>query len=118
MKSRELITTIALLAVLASSNAEAQQHGGEPPRIIVTPLKHSAQVAAEWTEPEARKSYQWLQRRHPTVLGSREASFFYHELNGRGFYRVEIDGFEARELAEAFCTSLRTLGGQCEPRVR
>ena len=72
------------------------------------------QVSAQKTEDEARASYQTLQQKYPSVLGSREANIRRADLGDKGvYYRAQIGPFATADQANAFCGDLKAAGGQC-----
>jgi hypothetical protein len=93
-----------------------------PPRSRVasrTPASASGayvvQVSAQRTEAEAQSSYEALQSKYPSVLGSRSANIRRVDLGDKGgvFYRAQVGTFTTSEQATAFCNSLKDVGGQC-----
>ncbi len=73
------------------------------------------QVSAQRTEAEAQSSYQALQSKYPSVLGSRSANIRRVDLGDKGgvFFRAQVGTFSTAEQATAFCNSLKDVGGQC-----
>jgi hypothetical protein len=73
------------------------------------------QVSAQRTEAEAQSSYQSLQSKYPSVLGSRNANIKRVDLGDKGgvFFRAQVGSFATSEQATAFCNSLKDAGGQC-----
>jgi hypothetical protein len=72
------------------------------------------QVSAQKTEDEARASYQSLQQKYPSVLGSRQANIRRADLGDKGvYYRAQIGPFATSDQANAFCGDLKAAGGQC-----
>jgi hypothetical protein len=73
------------------------------------------QVSAQRTEAEAQSSYQALQSKYPSVLGSRNPNIRRVDLADKGgvFYRAQVGSFATSEQATAFCNSLKDVGGQC-----
>ena len=72
------------------------------------------QVSAQKTEDEARASYQTLQQKYPSVLGSRDANIRRADLGDKGvYYRAQIGPFATADQANAFCGDLKAAGGQC-----
>jgi hypothetical protein len=73
------------------------------------------QVSAQRTEAEAQSSYQALQSKYPSVLGSRNANIRRVDLGDKGgvFYRAQVGTFATSEQATTFCNSLKDVGGQC-----
>ena len=72
------------------------------------------QVSAQKTEDEARASYQALQQKYPSVLGSRQANIRRADLGDKGvYYRAQIGPFATSDQANAFCGDLKAAGGQC-----
>jgi hypothetical protein len=73
------------------------------------------QVSAQRTEAEAQSSYQTLQSKYPSVLGSRNANIKRVDLGDKGgvFFRAQVGSFATSEQATAFCNSLKDAGGQC-----
>jgi hypothetical protein len=72
------------------------------------------QVSAQKTEDEARASYQALQQKYPSVLGSRQANIRRADLGDKGvYYRAQIGPFATADQANSFCGDLKAAGGQC-----
>jgi hypothetical protein len=75
---------------------------------------YSVQVLSQRTEGDARTAYIELQRRYPSVLGSRSASIRRADLAKNGvFYRALIGPFDTPDDASQFCGNLISAGGQC-----
>ena len=72
-------------------------------------------MSAQRTEAEAQSSYQSLQSKYPSVLGSRNANIKRVDLGDKGgvFFRAQVGSFATSEQATAFCNSLKDAGGQC-----
>jgi hypothetical protein len=92
-------------AKVAARTPAAQAAGGA----------YVVQVSAQRTEAEARSSYQALQQKYPSVLGSRDPNIRRVDLGDKGgvFYRAQVGSFATAEAANDFCTSLKNAGGQC-----
>ena len=73
------------------------------------------QVSAQKSEAEAQSSYQNLQAKYPSVLGSKQANIRRVDLGDKGgvFFRAQVGSFTTADQANAFCTSLKEAGGQC-----
>jgi len=73
------------------------------------------QVSAQKSEAEAQSSYQSLQAKYPSVLGSKQANIRRVDLGDKGgvFFRAQVGSFTTADQANAFCTSLKEAGGQC-----
>jgi len=72
------------------------------------------QVSAQKTEDEARASYQALQQKYPSVLGSRQANIRRADLGDKGvYYRAQIGPFATADQANTVCGDLKAAGGQC-----
>jgi cell division septation protein DedD len=72
------------------------------------------QVASQKTESDARSSWDSLQQRYASVLGSQQASIRRVDLGDRGvFYRAQVGPFGSRTQASELCQSLRAAGGEC-----
>jgi hypothetical protein len=117
--SQTVLLTIPLILLWAPfapfhlPAAEAQ----EPyvPRVTVTPLFYSVQVASFGTAEDTLQAYRWLQRQYPTVLSAREAYIrFTPAANGYGDrYRALVGKFTTRDEADAFCETMKAVGGKC-----
>src|SRR5207248_3058788 len=86
---------------IASRTPAAQAAGGA----------YVVQVSAQKTEDEARASYQTLQQKYPSVLGSREANIRRADLGDKGvYYRAQIGPFATADQANTFCGDLKAAG--------
>jgi hypothetical protein len=75
---------------------------------------YAVQVSSQRTESDARAAYRELQRRYPSVLGSRSASVRRADLaDNQVFYRAVIGPFDTPDDASQFCGHLKSVGGQC-----
>jgi hypothetical protein len=85
------------------------------PAAPVASGSYVVQVSAQRTEAEAQSSYQSLQSKYPSVLGSRNANIKRVDLGDKGgvFFRAQVGSFATSEQATAFCNSLKDAGGQC-----
>jgi cell division septation protein DedD len=89
---------------LAARTPPAQAAGGA----------YVVQVSAQKTEDEARASYQALQQKYPSVLGSRQANIRRADLGDKGvYYRAQIGPFTTADQANTVCGDLKAAGGQC-----
>jgi hypothetical protein len=72
------------------------------------------QVAAQKTEADAQASWQALQQKYGSVLGSQQATIRRVDLGERGvFYRAQVGPFSSRAQASEVCQSLKAAGGEC-----
>lgn len=71
------------------------------------------QLAALYSEADARGEWQRMARRWPDLLGSRGPIVSATQRDGRTLYRLRTAGFADAEAAQEFCAQLRTRGGQC-----
>lgn len=79
----------------------------------IPPGTYVVQVTSRQSEETARTSYQDLQRRFPSVLGSRQAVIVRADIEGKGtFYRARIPAGSKAE-AISLCESLKAAGGDC-----
>jgi hypothetical protein len=89
-----------------------------PPAVVVqTPPpagSYVVQVAAQKSEGEAQASWQSLQQRYSSILGSQQATIRRVDLGERGvFYRAQVGPFSTRAQASEVCQSLKAAGGEC-----
>ncbi len=73
------------------------------------------QVAGSYSEPNARTTYETLQRMYPDILAGRTPVVLRGVMVGGGtgsFYSVVIP-VASRAEAQAFCAGLETAGGAC-----
>ncbi|MGX1305324.1 hypothetical protein AB7M35_000044 [Amorphus suaedae] len=108
-------------AVLAAQNQRANQPQGTQtaaaaPAATTAPAPTgdwAVQVSSQRTADQARAAYQQLQRKFPSVLGSREPSIQAADLGDRGtFYRVRLPT-QTRDAANQLCADLKAAGGDC-----
>jgi cell division septation protein DedD len=98
---------------------QATAPAANPPPIVAvnTPPpagSYVVQVAAQKTEADAAATWQQLQQKYPTVLGSQQASIRRVDLGERGvFYRAQVGPFGSRAQASEVCQSLKAAGGEC-----
>lgn len=72
------------------------------------------QVAAQKSEGEAQATWQALQQKYSSVLGSQHATIRRVDLGERGvFYRAQVGPFTTRAQASEVCQSLKAAGGEC-----
>ncbi|HEX5779807.1 MAG TPA: SPOR domain-containing protein [Xanthobacteraceae bacterium] len=72
------------------------------------------QVAAQKSEGEAQQTWQALQQKYSSVLGSQHATIRRVDLGERGvFYRAQVGPFTTRAQASEVCQSLKAAGGEC-----
>ena len=75
----------------------------------------SLQLIGDSSETRALAEYRNLQKRFPSILGSRSPVIKKRELGGRSsvfWYQVRLTE-DSRERASALCTQLRSAGGEC-----
>jgi hypothetical protein len=97
---------------------QAPVQSAPPPAVVVqTPPpagSYVVQVAAQKSEGEAQASWQSLQQRYASVLGSQQATIRRVDLGERGvFYRAQVGPFTTRAQASEVCQSLKAAGGEC-----
>jgi hypothetical protein len=97
---------------------QAPVQAAPPPAVVVqTPPpagSYVVQVAAQKSEGEAQASWQSLQQRYASVLGSQQATIRRVDLGERGvFYRAQVGPFTSRAQASEVCQSLKAAGGEC-----
>jgi cell division septation protein DedD len=97
---------------------QAPVQAAPPPAVVVqTPPpagSYVVQVAAQKSEGEAQASWQSLQQRYASVLGSQQATIRRVDLGERGvFYRAHVGPFTSRAQASEVCQSLKAAGGEC-----
>jgi SPOR domain len=72
------------------------------------------QVSSQRSDEDARASYQALQAKYPTLLGSYLPMIYRSDLGDKGvFFRAAVGPFQTPEEASQFCGYLKTAGGQC-----
>ena len=75
----------------------------------------SLQLIGDSSETRVLAEYRNLQKRFPTILGSRTPVVIKRELGGRGsafWYQVRLTE-DSQERATALCMQLRSAGGEC-----
>jgi cell division septation protein DedD len=70
-------------------------------------------ISSQNSEAEAISSYQAVQAKYSTVLGSYTPVIRRVEPNGRVMYRAAVGPFATRDEANKMCGTLKTAGGQC-----
>ena len=72
------------------------------------------QISSQRSEADAQASYQAMQSKFPSVLGSHQASIRRADLGEKGiYYRALVGPFAAAEDAGQLCNNLKSAGGQC-----
>jgi SPOR domain len=72
------------------------------------------QVSSQRSDEDARVSYQVLQAKYPTLLGSYLPIIYRSDLGDKGvFYRAAVGPFQTPDDASQFCGDLKAAGGQC-----
>jgi hypothetical protein len=72
------------------------------------------QVSSQRSDEDARTSYQVLQAKYPTLLGSYMPMIYRADLGDKGvYYRAAVGPFKTPEEAAQFCDKLKAAGGQC-----
>ena len=88
-----------------------------PTVAVNTPVpagSYVVQVAAQKSEGEAQQTWQALQQKYSSVLGSQHATIRRVDLGERGvFYRAQVGPFTTRAQASEVCQSLKAAGGEC-----
>ncbi len=104
--------------------APATQQAALPPQQASAPTvavqssaaagSYVVQVAAQKSEGEAQATWQALQQKYGSVLGSQQAAIRRVDLGERGvFYRAQVGPFTTRAQASEVCQSLKAAGGEC-----
>ena len=70
-------------------------------------------ISSQNSEAEAISSYQAVQAKYSSVLGSYSPVIKRVEPNGKVMYRAAVGPFTTREEANKMCGSLKSAGGQC-----
>jgi hypothetical protein len=110
-----------------ASEPRAPVAAAQPARIQVAALEPSAtakpaapagayvvQISSQKTEADALASFKGMQRKFPGVFAGVRPSIKRAELGDKGtFYRLRVGAWSSREEATAFCTRLKTAGGDC-----
>ena len=103
----------APMAIAPQPNSRSKVAARTPPAQAAGGA-YVVQVSAQKTEDEARASYQALQQKYPSVLGSREANIRRADLGDKGvYYRAQIGPFTTADQANSLCSDLKAAGGQC-----
>jgi hypothetical protein len=75
---------------------------------------YMVQISSQRSEADAQASYQAMQSKFPSVLGSHQASIRRADLGEKGiYYRALVGPFAAAEDAGQLCSNLKSAGGQC-----
>lgn len=75
---------------------------------------YMVQISSQRSEADAQASYQAMQSKFPSVLGSHQASIRRADLGEKGiYYRALVGPFAAAEDAGQLCNNLKSAGGQC-----
>lgn len=126
-KKKPAIPTQVARAPASSGPLNLNSPGGQPvnpaPAANQTPAPTSpttiargtyiVQVSSQRSESQAQSAYDGLQRRFPSILGSRTPVIQAANVEGRGtFYRVRIPT-GSRDEANRLCESLKGAGGDC-----
>jgi hypothetical protein len=91
----------------------ASAPAGRSPTTSASDSAFAVQVTSQRTEAEAQSSYQALQAKYPSVLGSRQPVIRRADLGDKGtYYRAQVP-FSSQSEASDFCASLKAAGGQC-----
>ena len=81
----------------------------------VKPLAWSLQLIGDRSEAQALTEYRSLQKKFPMILGARPPVVVKKQLGGRGpalWYQVRV-AEQSRNAADALCSRLKSVGGQC-----
>ena len=70
-------------------------------------------ISSQNSEAEAISSYEAVQSKYSSVLGSYSPVIKRVEPNGKVMYRAAVGPFTSREEANKMCGSLKSAGGQC-----
>ncbi len=101
--------------VTDQGNVQSAPAAAEPAQQVasVAPGTYYVQVASLPSEAEARKSYDSLSRKFPSIIAGRGVDIKQADIPGRGtFYRVRIPG-GTKDEAAALCERYRAAGGSC-----
>jgi cell division septation protein DedD len=93
---------VAALEQPAAAPAAASGSGG-----------YLVSISSQNSEAEAISSYQAVQAKYSSVLGSYSPVIRRVEPNGKIMYRAAVGPFSSREEANKMCGSLKAAGGQC-----
>jgi hypothetical protein len=73
----------------------------------------AVQLAAPWTEQEARETQVRLMKKFAAELAGFHTSIHKAAVSGKPVYRVRVPGFPSRDEANALCQKLQSGGGNC-----
>jgi hypothetical protein len=121
------ITSASPDSITWLSRPDAEKLGIEVSLFNVTPAANSkgrdnaptkgayvVQVSSQRSDEDARASYQVLQAKYPTLLGSYLPMIYRSDLGEKGvFFRAAVGPFQTPEEASRFCGDLKEAGGQC-----
>ena len=102
-------------APLSLAPAPGAPAASEPRRVATVAPSGSilVSVSSQPSESAAQSSYQVLQGKYPTVLGSRSATIRRAQVGEKTVYRAMVGPFASSAEAQQFCSSLTAAGGQC-----
>jgi hypothetical protein len=103
---------------LAPGAAPARTQTAAAPTPSAAPTRgaggYMVQISSQRSEADAQASYQAMQSKFPSVLGSHQASIRRADLGEKGiYYRALVGPFAAAEDAGQLCNNLKSAGGQC-----
>jgi len=70
-------------------------------------------ISSQISEADAMSSYQAVQAKYSSVLGSYQPVIKRVEPNGKVMYRAAVGPFATRDEANKMCGTLKSAGGQC-----
>jgi hypothetical protein len=95
---------------VASVNAAEQPAAAAP---AASGGGYLVSISSQISEADAISSYQAVQAKYSTVLGSYQPVIKRVEPNGKVMYRAAVGPFATRDEANKMCGTLKTAGGQC-----
>jgi cell division septation protein DedD len=84
-----------------------------PPTTASTSGGYLVSISSQISEADAISSYQAVQAKYSSVLGSYSPVIKRVEPNGKVMYRAAVGPFATRDEANKMCGTLKSAGGQC-----
>jgi SPOR domain len=104
---------MAITPQQAPASRVAALDATEQPAAAAASGGYLVSISSQNSEAEAISSYEAVQAKYSSVLGSYSPVIKRVEPNGRVMYRAAVGPFATRDAANKMCGTLKTAGGQC-----